>query len=166
MNSETLYWWFGLLGSVASLIGLPIAIWQILKTRRAAESAQEASLQTQKAISRNLLLSDVSACTRNAEEIKQFVRNDRYEAALIRTSDLISQLIQIREILESSKQSYQIEFEERLSQLSIIRRDFEKKLAKTSVKINIVQVNSQLSEISDDLNRLIGETKIAVGKDR
>jgi len=164
MNSETLYWWLGLLGSIASLVGLPVAIWQISKTRRAAESAKTASIQTQHVISRNLLLSDVSTCTRNIEEIKSFVRNGKYESALIRVTDLISQLIQIREVLENSSQPHQIEFEERLSQLVIIRTDFEKKLAKSSAKINIVQVNSQLAEVSDELNKLIGEAKIAVKK--
>jgi len=36
---------------------------------------------------------------------------------------------------------------------------------KDSVKINVVQVNSQLSEISDELNKLIGKAKLAVKKD-
>jgi hypothetical protein len=164
MNSDLVNW-ISIFGSLLSLIGVIIALIQIYKTRRAAEAAKDASIQTQKAISRNLLLSDVSICTRNIEEIKQFVRIERYEAALIRVTDLISQLIQIREMLDRAKQVYQIEFEERLSQLSIIRKDFEKKLAKSSVKINAVQINSQLAEISDELNKLIGETKIAVERD-
>jgi len=156
--------WIGVIGSVASLVGLPIAIWQIYKTRRAAEAAKNSADRTQKFISRNLLLSDVSTCTRNLEEIKFFVRIERYESAQIRIGDLILQLIQVREMLESSNSSHQIEFKETLSQLSIIREDFEKKLAKSSVKINGVRVNSQLSEISDDLNKLIGGTKIAIEK--
>lgn len=165
MNIETLYWWLGLLGSIASLTGLPFAIWQIYKTRRIAEAARNASLKTQAAISRNLLLSDISICTRNIEEIKSFTRNEKYESALIRITDLVSQLIQLRETLESSNQPHQIEFEERLSQLVIVRVNFEKKLTKDSVKINVVQVNSQLSEISDELNKLIGKAKLAVKKD-
>jgi hypothetical protein len=82
MNSETLYWW----------LGLPFAIWQIYKTRRAAEAAKDASLQTQKAISHNLLLSDVSTCVKHIEELKAFVRRENYELALVRANDLISQL--------------------------------------------------------------------------
>jgi hypothetical protein len=162
--SSDLVNWISIIGSLLSLIGVLIALWQISKTRHAAEAAKDSSLQTQKVISRNLLLSDVSTCTRNIEEIKQFVRIEKYEASLIRTNDLIAQLIQIREMLTNSNQSHQIEFKERLSQLSIIRESFEKKLAKGSAKIDIVQVNSQLSEVSDDLNKLIGETKIAVEK--
>ena len=40
MNSDILYWWLGILGSLASLIGLPFAIWQIYKTRKVAEAAK------------------------------------------------------------------------------------------------------------------------------
>ena len=61
--------WIGIIGSVASLVGLPIAIWQIYKTRRAAEAAEVASLQTQKSILRNLLLSDVSICIKYIEPV-------------------------------------------------------------------------------------------------
>ena len=156
--------WIGVIGSVASLIGIAFAYWQIYKTRQAAEAAKDAADRTQKFISRNLLLSDVSTCTRNLEEIKLFVRIERYESAQIRIGDLILQLIQVREMLESSNYAHQIEFEETISQLSIIREDFEKKLAKSSAKINAVRVNSQLSKISDDLNKLIGRTKIAIEK--
>ncbi len=164
MNSETLYWWLSLLGSLASLIGLPIAIWQINKTRRAAEAAKDASLETQKAISRNLLLSDVSICVKYIEEIKNFIRYEKYEAAQIRVSDSVSELIQIQEMLISSNQLHQIEFEKIISQLSNIRNKFEKKLADSSVKISIAVINEQLSLISDNLNKFIGEKKIAVQK--
>lgn len=102
MSSELVNW-ISIIGSFLSLFGVIIALVQISKTRRAAEAAKDAAIQTQKAISRNLLLSDVSICIRNAEEIKSFVRNGKYESALIRVTDLISQLIQIREVLESSK---------------------------------------------------------------
>ncbi len=84
--------------------------------------------------------------------------------AQIRVNDLILQLIHVREMLESSNYVHQVEFKETLSQLSIIRENFEKKLARSSAKIDGVQINSQLSRISDDLNKLIGETKIAVEK--
>ena len=156
--------WIGFIGSVASLIGLPIAIWQIYKTRRAAEAAKEASLQTQKSILRNLLLSDVSICIKHIEEIKSSARNEKYELSLTRVNDLISQLIQIQEVLKGSNQNYQIDFDEALLKLAGIRKDFERKLIKDSVKINTVRVNNQLDLISDSLNKLIGETKIVIGK--
>ena len=158
--------WIGVIGSVASLIGLPIAIWQIYKTRLIAEATMEASIQTQKSISKNLLLSDISVCIKYIEEIRSYLKADNFESAQIRIIDLISQLIQIREILKNSRQVHQVEFKERLTQLSIIRETFEKKLVKSSVKINIVRIKSQLSEISDELNKVIGEIKTAIEKDK
>ena len=41
---------------------------------------------------------------------------------------------------------------------------FEKKLVKSSAKIDAVQINSRLSEIADDLNKIIGEAKIVAGE--
>lgn len=163
MNDEFAKW-IGVIGSVASLIGLPIAIWQIYKTRRATEAATRAVLRTQNTISRNLILTEASTCTRNLEEIKFYSRIERYESALIRISDLISYLIQIQQRYENAETLVQIEFEEMLSQLSIIREDFEKKVIKSSARINIVQINSELSKISDNLNKLIGNTIIIIEK--
>ena len=154
--------WIGVIGSVASLVGLPIAIWQIYKTRRAAEAAEIASLQTQKSILRNLLLSDVSICIKHIEEIKSSARNEKYELSLTRVNDLVSQLIQIQEVLKGSNQIYQLDFDEALLNLAGIRNDFERKLIKDSVKINTVRVNSQLTVVSDSLNKLIGETRIVI----
>jgi len=61
--------YISIIGSVASLIGIAFTYWQIYKTRCAAEPAKDASLQTQKAISRNLLISDISICIKYNEEI-------------------------------------------------------------------------------------------------
>jgi hypothetical protein len=163
MNGEFVTW-ISVLGSIASLVGLPVAIWQIRKTRRVAEAARVASNQTQKTISNNLLIADVSTCAKNLEEIKHYVRSNRIESALIRTTDLMSYLLQIQQRTHESKQILPIKFEEMLSQLSIVREEFEKKVIKTSARINNVQINLQLSLISDDLNKLIGGTIIAIEK--
>lgn len=163
MNSEIVFW-IGFLGSVASLIGFPVAIWQILKTQRIAQAAKDASDRTQKIISRNLLLTDVSTCTKNLEEIKTNVRTERYEASLIRVNDLISALVQIQQRLDGTNQIIPFEFEEMILQLSVIRDEFEKKVNKSSARINNTQINSKLSLISDDLNKLIGGTIMLIEK--
>ena len=163
MNSEIVNL-IGVIGSFLSLIGVIIAIWQILKTRRIAQAAKDASDRTQKIISRNLLLSDVSTCTKNLEEIKTYVRIERYESSLIRINDLISALVQIQQRLDVIEQKIPFEFEEMLSQLSIIRENFEKKVNRKSAKIDNVQINSQPSLISDDLNKLIGGTIMTIEK--
>lgn len=154
--------WIGVIGSVASLIGLPIAIWQIYKTRRAAESAREASNNTQKIISQNLLLTDISTCAKLIDDVKSFVRNERYETALIRVTDLITQLNQSQRVFSKTATIEELDFEEFLGQLVIIRDLFERKINNSSVKINQARINGQLSEILDALNKWIGGAKVEV----
>lgn len=162
MGSENLYWWLGLLGSIASLIGLPVAIWQISKTRKVAEAAKDASLATQKAISRNILLSDVLVCVKHIEEIRLYMRGENYELAQVRVNDLNSQLIQITSVVKASNQTTQVGFEEIFIEVSKIRVDLRKRVEGNKVKINVVKINAQLDVVSDNLNKLIGEIKIAI----
>ena len=63
-----------ILGSVLSFVGVLVAIWQIKKTRKAAEAASAASLQAQQSIARNVLLVDVTSCISQLEEIKLLIR--------------------------------------------------------------------------------------------
>ncbi len=154
--------WITVIGTLLSLVGVGIAIWQIQKTRRVAQAAKDASDQTQKIISRNLLIYDVKTCLKNLDEIQSFVRIEKFESARLRTSDLIGYLYQIEQRLEGTNQEVPFEFEEMFSQLSIIREKFEKKVIRTSARINGIQINNQLSKVSDDLNKLIGGTIIAI----
>jgi len=92
------------------------------------------------------------------------VRYERYESAQIRAYDLISYLYQIQQRTKNSQQTLEIEYEEMLSELSIIREEFERKVNKSSARINNVQINTRLSEISDSLHKLVGGTIIAIEK--
>ena len=88
MSSELVNW-ISIIGSFLSLTGVIIALVQISKTRRAAEAAKDASIETQKAISRNLLLSDVSNCVKHIEEIRLYMRGENYELAQVRVNEMI-----------------------------------------------------------------------------
>lgn len=92
------------------------------------------------------------------------MRYERYESAQIRAYDLISYLYQIQQRTKNSQQTLEIEYEEMLSELSIIREEFERKVNKSSARINNVQINTRLSEISDSLHKLVGGTIIAIEK--
>ena len=154
----------GIIGSVASLIGIAFAYWQIYKTRQAAEAAKDASLQTQKIISRNLLISDVSNCMKHIEEIRLYVRGANYELALIRVNDLNSNLIQIQKVSESSTQTRQIDFAKIHREIKKIRINLRNTVERNSENFNRIRTNNQLDFISDNLNKLIGETKIFIEK--
>lgn len=118
-------------------------------------------------VGKDFLIRDITVnAASEAHDAEIVASTQNYESALIRITDLINNLIQIRERLEDSEENVHIDFEEILSQLTIIREDFEKKVIKTSAKIAGVQINNQLSKISDDLNRLSGRTIIVLEKDK
>lgn len=77
---------------------------------------------------------------------------------------MVSYLYQIQQRTNDEEQRLEIEYEEMLSQLAIIREEFEKKVYKANARIDNVRINIQLSEISDSLNKLIGGTIIAIEK--
>ena len=71
----------------------------------------------------------------------------------------------MQESSENTQRSVKISFEETLSQLIIIREEFEAKVNRPSAKIVGFRVNNQLSKISDDLNKLLGKSVIDLQKD-
>jgi hypothetical protein len=116
MNSEVVNW-ISIIGSILSLTGVGIAIWQISLVKKAAVAAKEGADQTQKTEFLKIFYFQMFICTKNLEEIQSFVRYERYESAQIRTGDLISYLYQIQQRTKNSQQTLEIKYEEMLSEL-------------------------------------------------
>jgi hypothetical protein len=160
--------WITVISFVLAIASIGIGIYQIYlvgRVKKVAEAAKESADRTQTLITKNLLLSEVSTSTRTLEEVKFLVRSERYEAALLRVSDLTSQLIQIQQMLSGSNQSLEIDFEQILSVMLGIRDNFEKKGFDSAFEIQGAIINSQLAVVSDELNKWIGKVKIVVEKE-
>ncbi|MCG8073277.1 MAG: hypothetical protein N0C86_14985 [Candidatus Thiodiazotropha taylori] len=151
--------WFGSIGTLLTLVGIIIAVFQIRKTTRAAEAARVAAEITTSNIQLNVTLSDVSSCVNEVEEIKVLIRSMRYEAALLRVTDLSGRLIQLKNIPNNNNTNEQFKNKENLAQLSILRDLLERKLQDRNLEIKPSSVNKILSDISDDLHAWIGSNK-------
>jgi len=149
----------GSLSLLVSVAGFAIAIWQIVKTRNAADAALQAAIEARKAIHKNFMLADISSCTGIIEEVKIHVRNRTNDAALLRVTDLSGRLTQLRHLPDSSSEEYSIAFQDMLTHIAVIRDDLEQKSALPDYAFDIVKVNEKLAEISDYLNALIGKSK-------
>jgi len=103
---------------------------------------------------------------RSLEEIKVLVRVERHEAALMRVTDLSMLLIQLQHLNIQPASDSKTNFARMITQLAILRELLEQKVYKQDAEVNPVQVNTQLSKISDQLSRLLGEEKYAVGRRR
>lgn len=146
-------------GTILSLVGVIIAIVQIRKTRLAAEAAARSATSTQRAISQNVMLTDVATCTTSLEEVKVLLRSSRFESALLRVTDLHAHLLQLHGVSTVGPTSVSIDFRDALTQLAILRDLLENKLHKRETAINPAQVNNVLSGISDQLNQWLGTAK-------
>lgn len=155
--------WVSIFGTALSLLGITIAIYQILKTRKAAEAALLAANMATDAIQLNVTLTDVSSCINEVEEIKVMIRSKRYEAALLRVTDLSGRLIQLKNMPMNRFVKHVPNSKEMLAQLSVLRDLLERKLQNEKLPINASKINKILSEISDGLNIWIGSNKYLPG---
>lgn len=151
-------------GLVFTVAGFAVSIILILKTRKIAEAARNAAMEAQNNIRRNVMLSDISSCEKTVNEVKTFIRDKKYESGLIRTSDLISQLIRLRSFAQRSLESEEGEFQDSISQLAIIRDLLERKMIDGAKEIDRKTINTKLSVIADRLNNWIGRSKYTITK--
>lgn len=87
----------GLLVSLAGvLIGFPIAIYEIWRSRGAAEAAERAVNETRAAISRNLAAVDLERASNMIDEIRNLHRLGKWEVALYRYRDNRRMLSDVR----------------------------------------------------------------------
>ena len=144
------------MGSLASLIGFPIAIWQLLRIQKASRAAENASIDTKNFITDNLLVSDAANSLTYLNDAKHYVRNGDYELAHLRIDDIISHIAQNQAIMQKLKETPK----DVIFGLKTVRTTLEKKIKVDPDKIDDVKILLELSEISDELNKLIGKTKI------
>jgi hypothetical protein len=87
------YWrdWLSAIGGVgttATLIGLAVAFWQIVRTRSAAEAASQAASETRDRITRLSALVDLNRLCSQANEVVVLLRDKNVDGAALRVYDL------------------------------------------------------------------------------
>lgn len=97
---------FNVIAGIATIVGLPLAIAQIYKTRSAAEAAATASKETKKRVNASFLLPDIAVLIRHARTVKNDALNGHYEAARIRIQDLKDGLCQFEPCLKGDLRDY------------------------------------------------------------
>lgn len=151
--------WISALGSFLSFVGVLVALHQIGKIKKSAEAARIAAEISTTSIQKNMTMIDVSGCINEIEEIKVLIRNDRNESALLRLSDLIGKLIQIKAMPETDSFTPIKDIKNMLAQLGVLRDLLEKTLQKNTAPINSSRANRILSSIADELHVWIGAHK-------
>ena len=147
-------------GIIIGLIGFGITIWGVLRSKRAAEAAEQASLQTQKELKYLDTVMDFSAAITMMEEIKRHHRTNNWDILPDRYSILRQKLIAIK-----GNNSHASD-----SQLTIIQsaiqafKDMESSVGrmlirKTTTITKVNKFNDAVNEHMDALNEVLMEIK-------
>lgn len=105
---ETSSFWIGCLGVVLAIVGFALVIWQLWKTRNAAEAAEEASNRLSNRLEGiSTLVRTVSLCG-VCEQAVQLITQEMYVAAAFKVFELQGGVAKLKERLpESSRKDWQ-----------------------------------------------------------
>ena len=105
------------IGIATSMIGLPIAIHQILRVKSSAHAAQNAAESASESFKQSMVSFEFGRITKLVDEIKDLLKRDSFEAATLRIRDLREATVKLKQRVspspgETSKafQSYVVEF--------------------------------------------------------
>ena len=120
----------GILGLIVSLAGFTIAVFQIRKTRSAAERAEEAANKAREALIQVTSISDLSHASALIDRLKDLHRNEDLGRAIDKYTPLRQLLTEARFRLPNANRNT---FNEAIRQLRIMEEEAEKALKDSSL---------------------------------
>lgn len=155
----------GIIAAGISLCGFAVAIWQIRKTRKAAEAATDAAKEIQGILAKNVMLADTTKIIGEIREVKAFILNERYDAALVKMQEFQSNLVELRHLSGESASLSGQSFQAIFSNLSVINDTLEEKVIEPESRFDIQKTNKILSGVILVLQDWLGSGKYEVMKE-
>ena len=157
----------GLAGLIVTVIGLGIAIWQIIGARRAAESAEKAasaarraSVETREAIHGVLTVSDLQRVIGYVQQIKNFHREQKWDICLNMYQVLRSSLKDIRARLPEPAAQYRLVLREAIDQVNAIENTLDVAVRSGSEFAASEDFNSILNEVQAKLEEMVSRVQV------
>ena len=135
----------GVLGLIVSLCGFTIAVWQIRRTRTAAESAEEAAVKAREAVLRGISIPDLVEVHAIIGELIQLHRNQDL-------SDIFPKYEQLRAILTDVKANLSGDYTDVLDEAIDVLMDIEDEAELPEV--DATTFNGSLREIQQILHEV------------
>ena len=159
--------WVGVAGLIATVVGLGIAIWQIIGARRAAESAENAasaarraSVETREAIHGVLTVSDLQRVIGYVQQIKSFHREQKWDICLNMYQVLRSSLKDIRARLPEPAAQYRLVLREAIDQVNAIENTLDVAVRSGSEFAASEDFNSILNEVQAKLEEMVSRVQV------
>ena len=163
--------WVGLAGLIVTVVGLGIAIWQVVGARRAAESAEKAasaarraSDETRSAIHGVLTVSDLQRVIGYVQQIKIFHREQKWDICLNMYQVLRSSLADIRARLPEPAAQYRLTLREAIDQVKAIENDLDVAVRAGAESMASEDFNGILNEVQAKLEEMVSSVQVQEGE--
>jgi ABC-type uncharacterized transport system permease subunit len=147
-----------IIGFIITVVGFFITIRQIYKTQKISNAAYLAASEAKSAIKSTIIISDLSTIIKSFQEIKDNIRNGKFDASYLRTNDLIHSLIQTKQLILGIECNEQEIIKKMITQLSVLRNQLEAAIYKNE-KIDALKINQRISELEIDISELATKIK-------
>jgi hypothetical protein len=148
---------WGNAASVGGLVGVALAFWQLVRTRKAAEAAKDAAEETGLAIRRVLTISDIERAIALLERLKEYHRANKWEVAAALYGQVASLLADIPVKSPETLESIQYA----VSQLGIMEVYVDQGLRKNQPPQDAETFVIRLLEIQQNLRAIAGQLEQA-----
>jgi len=155
------------LGLVVSVIGFAVTIWNVVRTKRASERAEQAVTILRMALNRSDAIMEVSAAIAIMEEIKRLHRAGEWKVLLDRYTTLKRLLVSIRNPENHLSDEHVGSIQSAIQHFTDIEKKVERSLAAgTTDQKKVPKLNEIVSMQIDALAAVLTEIRQEVGKDK
>ena len=148
---------------VVTIVGFVVTIWNVVRSRGAAEKAEEAARRARDTMQHFDTIAEVSGAVVTMEEIKGLHRNKEWHVALYKYDQLIKKLIAIRESDLPLPDDHRASMTGAIVQLRGICKKLERCVEGPSPPPNVAKLNDILSNQADTLAEVFSKIRSTSG---
>lgn len=154
----SLFEWISLIGSIASIVGLPIALYQIYKIKSNTQITNDAIVKTSKEILRTYSIVDIAKYCAIIKLIQNLLNSSKYEIAVYQMRELKEVMIELKELRLLDIGNFKEEMSSHIISIGTDISNLQKQIsANKNVKIEIIIDN--LDKIARLLNEVQAKLK-------
>jgi hypothetical protein len=142
-----------------TLAGFVITIWNVQRSKNAAERAEEAAQHARDSIMLRDTIGDLAAATTAFEEIKRLHRSGAWPILPDRYSSLRTSLVRILHSNQAAPENVKTALVGAIQQLTQMEKSVERALAADGAPKDFPRLNRIISEATDELNAALAEIK-------
>jgi hypothetical protein len=157
--------WASVLGFLVGVAGFGFTIWQLVRTRKAADAARNAAVRLRAEITRTNAVADLASVVSTLQEIKRLHRREAWEVVLDRYSSAREQIVDVRSARENLSSQDRSTLQSAMTTIAELERDVEANLEDSGRTVNVIRLNARVSILVENIQSILSRTKKQVGPD-